>query len=1849
MPHICFAAQKRERAQAEGVTIVICNVRVWSEVSSLVFAHHLWNHKSATFPSLDARKDLNTRSSLRASLYHCDHRHSTHFILGSTVFRRPRDCTSFAGDTGDATRKIIPPRPIVEKNVLLAKSGPKYPPENLRRSAMSWPLESLELPDLQPARKKIRQKSIRNAKASAEMARRQYHDRILSTGNASTAASSPWTTDRQISVANTGNDVTFPPRHEAQGGPSTGNALSPSRPVARQNIRSSQVSPPTPPQTSETHLPPGFYWHDGLHESAAALNRLPSGPSLVDTHDSFDSTNLTPERTSPGLQSSGGALNNERRRRSGSFGSNYLHVPKHRGFDIDTRPRTAEILSTPMLQVSIPHYRIGTPRFSERGTAFLHNSIHTAFSSTTDFRSSAFSNNEFHELFPPPPGQQHRPITSRRRSPVSWYSPSVTPQPQKQLPPPPPPMFRSSSIITPPEDPPDEEDIKDIHPSVFNSIAANPDDFRQVRYQPANKEIAAAMPARLIAEITSVKFLDYDLLSDFFLTYRSFLTPADLARFLVARLRWAVSQNDDAGQVVRVRTFVAMRHWVLNYFMDDFEPDLDLRVLFCELINQLAVDLQKRPGGGGGDLKVVCELKKCWRRTCDSVWASPPEDLSKQSPPGSRDRDNRSVATKSPIMMAGGDAERDERAARKAKNKVPAQTYFAYVSPLTARGRVVPTSPFSEQSINITSCAMPVRKRSRPILTDDKPEQTGATKDPKASPPRVPQRRSSHRHQRSGSFSDALRDDRAPVSSPKAESVERVNSPEPSVPGDLIRGFSLKPNPSNVVFPAPLSPPITDDQQDGSQTNLLHADPANNPAMVKLFGSMRRALSTRQSSKASLSGGHKATSSGDLRNLRSIDRQPRRLLSRDLTRRAQEIRSDALAAIVVRSYEQNLLGSTDDPERGPQVPPKDDPTPVSSSRILVPAPKRPLELSRFNSHVTTGSRSIVIFDDTGIPEAERTPDLESQFTGLTWSGDKLVKKTRPDTAEHYQQAIRDMAMNNTAFLLPDPRISFAHGYWSSSNSQAMARSTASIATTMTTAPHSPPPTGPLPPLPGMSTVLASRTQLSRESLRPSTRSGPPASLELSDAVLDDMDLQPKSETEDDSFKSAVYRRSSFVNPSEFSLPSRTLRRKPGGDLRAIDTVQNLGLRHRRQSTGSLSTPGASSPTSTVLSGETADLQIASVIAGRRLRGRVTDGQLIETARKSSLRLLSTHSSQPNMRASFEAEVRRLAMIPTGDDDGDIETTLLKLEGKFLPRRPSTATLKSLDDEYDLPDLMRQNERAHVRVIGHPDHPETSRLTLGSRAGSAMTETQGASIYHLSQSSVGSAGKGPSATSNSEGSDSLSVPLESDLAKQLRKQRRSSTLPPSSEGQRSNSRSKVLQFKDDPPVTARSSRRGHKKSKSESAAIKGHARDDSGATSSTFLLDENESLYDGASFVSRASSQDRPSTGRSFFLEEDAEEDEDEENEEMNIAESEVLNFASKHHPPTPPATIGASSEHAPDEEILLPGPAPSADLRHSFQFPERQSPECDQGNPLQVATPALRNPHSSPALRVSPTRPLPTHHTPFILAFRSAVLAAQMTLIEKDALDCIDWKDLVNLQWSQNTISIRDWASFLHNSSSDKVSSIDLIITRFNLVIKWCISSVLLCGTALERMQCIVKFIHIAVYARKRLRNFATAAQLTIALCSCDLSRLSSTWDLVPTIEKDALKSLEELVSPVRNFAALRAEMETAAAGVDDAAQPTAEGRGVIPFLGVYTRDLALNAQNPAFVAAQADEEVPQEEKLVNFERHRTAACIVKGVLRLLDASAKYTIRPDPEVLSRSLWLATLGDGEITSLSKGLE
>lgn len=109
------------------------------------------------------------------------------------------------------------------------------------------------------------------------------------------------------------------------------------------------------------------------------------------------------------------------------------------------------------------------------------------------------------------------------------------------------------------------------------------------------KVLVAATIERWIAQLTSD--LNYDELLIFFLTYRTYISAVDLCHLLICRFHWALGQPSSSSKqdemvrrIVRVRTFVALRYWLLTFFAIDFMPNRDLRLLLASWLNSLKRD-----------------------------------------------------------------------------------------------------------------------------------------------------------------------------------------------------------------------------------------------------------------------------------------------------------------------------------------------------------------------------------------------------------------------------------------------------------------------------------------------------------------------------------------------------------------------------------------------------------------------------------------------------------------------------------------------------------------------------------------------------------------------------------------------------------------------------------------------------------------------------------------------------------------------------------------------------------------------------------------------------------------------------------------------------------------------------------------------------------------------------------------------------------------------------------------------------------------------------------------------------------------------------------------------------------
>ena len=109
----------------------------------------------------------------------------------------------------------------------------------------------------------------------------------------------------------------------------------------------------------------------------------------------------------------------------------------------------------------------------------------------------------------------------------------------------------------------------------------------------SRRVLLAATIERWIAQLTSD--FNYDELLNFFLTYRTYISAVDLCHLLICRFHWSLSghatkQDDLARKIVRVRTFVAVRYWLLTFFVMDFLPNRELRLLLASWLNSLVKD-----------------------------------------------------------------------------------------------------------------------------------------------------------------------------------------------------------------------------------------------------------------------------------------------------------------------------------------------------------------------------------------------------------------------------------------------------------------------------------------------------------------------------------------------------------------------------------------------------------------------------------------------------------------------------------------------------------------------------------------------------------------------------------------------------------------------------------------------------------------------------------------------------------------------------------------------------------------------------------------------------------------------------------------------------------------------------------------------------------------------------------------------------------------------------------------------------------------------------------------------------------------------------------------------------------
>jgi hypothetical protein len=1488
-----------------------------------------------------------------------------------------------------------------------------------------------------------------------------------------------------------------------------------------------------------------------------------------------------------------------------------------------------------------------------RGTAFIRQS---SYGTTDDGRSSVFS-----------PSQHESPLRDRNSlypgAIISRRHSHTSPQPQYVLvsapaSPGPPPLPASAMVNV---------HLK-IEPAMFDALTFKPhcDDPSVVRYSALCGMITAATPPRLVAEITSPTFVDYDLLSDFFLTFRSFVSAAQLLEMLVARLRWALARDDEIGMVVRVRTFVALRHWILNYFMDDFVVDYDLRLFFCELVNGFVDELVQSPPSGTSRLKILGELKKCWRRTCALYWDgldfATDVGLEHLVTPGgiagSRDPNltpafwDKPPDAGPPQLGSILDYEDSSPAyhnffagVEQAGNMDSVLSEGQPTSP-TAEGhdayQDMPLSPQSAFSDEVISCSFPTKSRYAHLAANHNlpgVHPVPASSRYESSPPvaHTPktvtgkQNRPSHAHKRSGSFSDSLRDERRqPVQRVLYQSTELFMA----VPfaGSIVRGTLFPPSQAFVQALTPSSPASSIRAPSHVQrgpANQKDGSGMSGPAMKKLLGSVRRALSKRT---GPLFHPH---SHGDLTEIAPVGSRgatTNRLPGTAIVPQPPTIgvraplRIDILGAGIAADFKRAVREEEEEDaaDGGSHL----TIGRASGNELMYPPSQYDIgsdmhqrnRQSRVTSGLTNGSKSIVIVDDTLLSDQPfMTGALMPNPSTDTITDAYLQPAAGPTPPRTPPEAAAGSPRRSSHLL--------GHNVNSDNRPRSLSpRRTPSLVVDMNS--------------PSDRDQTPSRPPFERSGLHSFGRSFK-SNRSMSLRKYASYQSGFTRRMTERSFDATTFSGGDFervVSTHEAPEPPRTLRRRPGGDLRAATNIGDLPALRRPRSEGSLTTYSDSLRSSCLLPAEVMNSNDFSA-SSPPLAGTFSLGALAEVTPKRGISLFSTHSSQPVMRPSFEAEAAKLAQIPDDvDDDGGVESALLKLEGKYEQRKsdmsaaskppglsssppqsvtpPEDESIIESPVEHSTEEEKRRHRHKHVVEDGltqtpplldhyQPEVPILERPDSGERApGVYRLHHRGAVI-------------GESLPQESQ--ESLSLPLSqpeellnNDFRPNSRDWTNSSILRgPSHERpkvQGSSGGSSRLSFDDcDRPVSKAKLEHASQQPSVEQSFL--FESDDEDALSSELSLDfiSREDEFEGYTATTIPSLQPmKPKM-------------------EVDLPYNPLGDSLSPVHEVDHELPLPSISPHVPEVYQELPRPLTNKNLPPTPELTPTAAEALHKRSWEKKPQSGHLSTSSGPLEVLKST----SEHLPFVLAFDSKLLAEQFTLIEKDALNEIDWKELIDMRWKNSSSNSRSWVDFLRTSDA---RGVEVVIARFNIMVKWVISECVLTRDLNERAQTIIKCIHIAAHCR-RYRNYATMYQLVVALTSADLAKLTKTWAKVPPEDTATLKELETLAQPTKNFLNLRAEMEG-----------TGADRGCIPFVGIYTHDLLFNSQRPSQIAS-----TPTTEPLVNFEKCRTTAAIVKNLLRLLEASSLYHFKPVEGVTERCLWMAALSDEEIRECARGLE
>ena len=234
------------------------------------------------------------------------------------------------------------------------------------------------------------------------------------------------------------------------------------------------------------------------------------------------------------------------------------------------------------------------------------------------------------------------------------------------------------------------------------------------------------------------------------------------------------------------------------------------------------------------------------------------------------------------------------------------------------------------------------------------------------------------------------------------------------------------------------------------------------------------------------------------------------------------------------------------------------------------------------------------------------------------------------------------------------------------------------------------------------------------------------------------------------------------------------------------------------------------------------------------------------------------------------------------------------------------------------------------------------------------------------------------------------------------------------------------------------------------------------------------------------------------------------------------------------------------------------------------------------------------ALTPLPEQEGPTNGTANTIELMSTKeIAYHMTLYDAELFSCVQENELI-------------YKVFGSHQFKKITANLDLFLRRFNEVQYWIVTEMLLTLNVSKRVQLLRKFIKLAAHC-KQYQNLNSFFAIVMGLSNIAVSRLSQTWEKLPSKFKKMFADFETLMDPSRNHRVYRLTVAKLSAPI-------------IPFMPLLMKDLTFTHEgNKTYF-----------DGLVNFEKMHMIAQTMRTIRfcrsQTLDIEAPSTAKSSAEV-----------------------